>query len=149
MSNNSENENEKEQTRVSVRIGKFQVEVEGDYKNLKALMDEEVLAFIGKLQKALGDSQNMISPEVTTEDTKDEEIIPPLGRPSSTSDALSKLFDTEWGSKPRQLSDVMNALEANGVYYKKPVVAKVLVDLIKKKELRRLGSRGSYQYVKA
>jgi hypothetical protein len=140
-------QNKEEHSRVSVRIGNFQVEVEGTYANIKTLMEKEVLDFIGKLQRAVGETPTPITPEVS-EEAKEAEAIPPLGRPSTTIEALSTLFNTEWGEKPRTLADVMNSLEANGLYYKKAVVAKVLVDLIKRKELRRLGSRGSFQYVK-
>ena len=142
-------EQEEEHSRVSVQIGKFKVEVEGTHANIKSLMEKEVLDFIKKLQKAVGEipTPTAITPEVR-EGEEAEEVVPPLGRPSTTIEALSTLFTTEWGKKPRTLSEVMKALEANGLYYKKAVVAKVLVDLIKRKELRRLGTRGNYQYVK-
>ena len=41
----------------------------------------------------------------------------------------------------------MKAFEINGLYYKKAVVATILVDLMKKKELRRLGEKRNFQYV--
>jgi hypothetical protein len=140
-----ENEQKKEHSRVSVRIGDFQVELEGTHGNVTKLMGEDLFKFIRGLQETT--KQVPSSVEVSPEVAPEEEAVPPLGRPSTTTDALSQLFKTEWGKKPRLLSDVMQALEANGLYYKKAVVAKVLVDLIKKKELRRIGSKGSFQYV--
>jgi hypothetical protein len=142
----TEKELNKEHTKVSVRLGEFQVDIEGTHGNVRQLMEEDVFDFIKGLQETT--KQSATSVEVPPEVPSEEEVsVPPLGRPSSTIEALSQLFKTEWGRKPRQLSEVMQALEANGLYYKKPVVAKVLVDLIKKKELRRLGTKGSYQYV--
>jgi hypothetical protein len=141
----TEKEDAKDRSRVSVRIGDFQVELEGSHGNVKALMEKPVFDFIDKLQKVAGElppSEAQVMPE-----EKAKEFAPPLGRPSSTIEALSTLFKTDWGRKPRTLAEVMDALEANGLYYKKPVVAKVLVDLIKKKEIRRLGARGNFQYV--
>jgi hypothetical protein len=145
MSMPESNEQNKEHSKVSVRIGEFQVELEGTHGNVKKLMGEELFDFIKGLQETT--KQLPPSTEVTPEVSPEEEAVPPLGRPSTTMEALSQLFKTEWGRKPRQLSEIMQALEANGLYYKKPVVAKVLVDLIKKKELRRLGTKGTFQYV--
>jgi hypothetical protein len=139
------NEEAKEHSRVSVKIGDFQVELEGTHSNVQELMGKRLFEFIKDLQKTLEEVPSPI--EVTPEVPPEEEAVPPLGRPSTTIEALSTLFKTDWGRKPRPLSQIMGALEANGLYYKKPVVAKVLVDLIKKKEIRRLGSKGNYQYV--
>lgn len=140
-----ENEKNKEHSRVLVRIGDFQVELEGTHGNVMKLMGKDLFKFIRGLQETT--KQVSSSVEVSPEVAPEEEAVPPLGRPSTTIDALSQLFKTEWGKKPRLLSDVMQALEANGLYYQKAVVARVLVDLIKKKELHRIGSKGSFQYV--
>jgi len=141
----TEDEKKKEHSRVSVRIGDFQVELEGTHGNVTKLMGEDLFKFIKGLQETTKQVPSSI--EVGPEVAPEEEAVPPLGRPSTTIDALSQLFKTEWGKKPRLLSDVMQALEANGLYYQKPIVAKILVDLIKKKELHRIGSKGSFQYV--
>jgi len=140
-----EEQQNREHSRVSVKIGDFQVELEGTHSNVKSLMNKPLFDFIKELQKTIGE----IPPtaEVAPEVAPEEEVIPPLGRPSTTTEALSLLFKSDWGKKPRSLAQIMNALEANGLYYKTAVVAKVLVDLIKKKEIRRLGARRNYRYV--
>jgi hypothetical protein len=136
--------------RLSVRIGDFQVDLEGTQENIKELIGKKTLfEYIKELQKTSGNI-SIVSPatvEFAPEVPSEEEEVPPLGRPSSTIEALSKLFKTDWGRKPRPLAEIMKALEANGLYYKKPVVAKALVDLIKKQQLRRLGAKGSFLYV--
>src|SRR3972149_9152504 len=138
------NEQDQEHSKVSVRIADFQVELEGTHSNVKTLMSKELFDFIKGLQETIKQMQIPSQTEITSELAGEDETVPPLGRPGTTSEALSMLFKTEWGRKPRQLSEVMKALEANGLYYKKAVVAKVLVDLIKKKELRRIGNKGSF-----
>jgi hypothetical protein len=140
-----EEQQNKEHSRVSVKIGDFQVEIEGTHNNVRTLMDKPLFDFIKQLQGTIGE----IPPttEVTPEVAPEQEVIPPLGRPSTTTEALSLLFKSDWGKKPRTLAQIMNALEANGLYYKTAVVAKVLVDLIKKKETRRLGTKRNFQYV--
>ncbi len=133
-------------SKVSIRIGEFQVELEGTQADVEKMMGTASLFdFIKGLQETT--KQLQVSTEVTPEVAPEEESVPPLGRPATTTDALSQLFKTEWGRKPRPLSVIMKALEANGLYYQKPVVANVLVDLIQKKEIRRLGSRGNFEYV--
>lgn len=136
---------ERQFSRVSVRIGDVQVDLEGTHSNVKEIMEKDVLDFIEKLQKTISEKPGQaLTPEVVE---GAEETVPPLGKPSTTTEALSSLFKTDWGKKPRTLSDVMDALQANGLYYRKAAVAKILVDLIKDKQLRRIGSRGSFQYV--
>lgn len=43
------------------------------------------------------------------EEEKREEIIPHLRRPSSTSEVLLRLSNTECGKKPKPLGDIINA----------------------------------------
>jgi hypothetical protein len=138
-------EQDKEHLRVSVKIGDFQIELDGTHGNVISLMEKPLFDFIKELQKTIGEMPSMteLTPEVATEG----EIIPPLGRPATNIEALSLLFKSDWGRKPKPLPQVMNALEANGLYYKTAGVAKALVDLVKRKEIRRLGTRGNYQYV--
>jgi hypothetical protein len=138
-------EQSQEHSRLSVKIGDFQVELEGTHSNVRSLMNKPLFDFIKELQKTIGETPPIT--EVTPEIAPEEEVIPPLGRPSTTTEALSLLFKSDWGKKPRTLAKIMNALEANGLYYKTAVVATVLVDLIKKKEIRRLGTRRNFQYV--
>jgi len=86
----------------------------------------------------------------TAEEAPPTEYPPPLGKPSSLKEALTKLMvETGWGQKPRSLGEIMTALETNGLYYKKAAVATTLVYLVKSKILRRLGTRGNFQYVAA
>jgi len=141
----TKDEQDKEHSRISVRISDFQVELEGTHGNVKSLMGKTLFDFIKELQEIVGGMPPAI--EVTPEVAPEEEVIPPLGRPSTTTEALSLLFKADWGRKPRTLPAIMGALEANGLYYKSSVVAKVLVDLIKRKEIRRLGSKRNFQYV--
>lgn len=63
------------------------------------------------------------------------------------SEALSTLFKKEWGRKSRTLDAIMEVLEINGLYYKKAAVATQLVRIMRRQEIRRFGTRGSYKYV--
>ena len=83
-----ENEQKKEHSRISVRIGEFQVELEGTYDNIKKLMGKELFDFTKGLQETK--KQLPSSTEITPEVTPKEKTVPPPGRPSTTSEALSQ-----------------------------------------------------------
>lgn len=145
--NGKTEERENERSRVLVRIGKFQVELEGIHKNVQSLMGKPIFDFIEKLRGVVGEIP-AVKPKV--EAAVPTEYPPPLGKPASLGEALRVLMvDSGWGSKPRTLGEIMTALETSGLYYKKAAVATTLVTLMKSGVLRRLGSRGSYNYVAA
>jgi uncharacterized coiled-coil protein SlyX len=90
-----ENEQKKERSKISVRIGEVQVELEGTYDNIKKLMDKELFDFAKGLQetkKQLPSSTGITpapapkAPEVTP---KEKTVLPP-SKPSTTSEALSQ-----------------------------------------------------------
>jgi uncharacterized coiled-coil protein SlyX len=91
----NEDEQDKEHSRISVRIGEVQVELEGTYDNIKKLMGKELFDFTKELQetkKQLPPSTE-ITPEVkpkASEVTPKEKTVPPPSKPSTTSEALSQ-----------------------------------------------------------
>ncbi len=61
---------------------------------------------------------------------------------------LSKLFSDKWGREPRGLREVIEVLEAFGLYYTKSTVAVTLNRLVKRGILRRIKAKdGTYRYV--
>lgn len=148
MTEQKKKEESEEYSRVVVRMGEFEVELEGSHTNVQSLMGKPLFEFIEKLQKVVSE---IPTPEAEMpEAAPPTEYPPPLGKPATLGEALLKLMkESDWGRKPRSLQEIMSALETNGLYYKKAAVATTLVTLMKKKELRRLGTRGSYQYVAA
>lgn len=149
MTNETKKNENTERSRVSVRLGEFQVELEGTHANVKSLMGAELYTFIKGLQNVVGELPTMET-DVREEESHQTEYPPSLGKPPSLGDALKKLLVQEgWGTKPRTLSEIMTALETNALYYEKAAVATVLAALVKSGTLRRLGSRGSFKYVAA
>jgi len=141
-----------EHSKVSVRLGDFEVVLEGTQTNVEMLMGKRLYDFIGGLQKIAG---AVAVAEENKQETKTEvspptEYPPPLGKPANLVEALTKLMvDTGWGSKPRSFGEIMTALETNTLYYEKAAVATSLSNLVRQGKLRRLGSRGSFTYVVA
>ena len=140
-------EESSEKSRVVVRVGDVQIEVEGTLSTVNSLMGnkQNVFEVVRELLKIT--SETPLAETVSTVETEAEELPPQLGKPATCTEALSTLFKTEWGKHPRTLSEIMEVLELNGLYYRKSAVAKILTDLMKRKEIRRLGTRGNFKYV--
>ena len=149
MTQEERSEGEKDHSKVSVRLGEFQVELEGTHTNVKSLMGEGLYKFIRELKQVVGEIPS-VEEVKEAEEAPSTEFPPPLGRPASLTEALNKLMiESDWGRKPRTLGEINTALETNAIYHKPAAIASALVHIVKKGELRRLGSRGSFKYVVA
>ena len=89
-----EDEQKKERSRISVRIGEVQVELEGTYDDIKKLMGKDLFDFTKGLQETKKQlpSSTEITPEVTPkapEVTPKEKTLPPPIKPSTTPEAPS------------------------------------------------------------
>jgi len=122
-----ENEQKKEHSRISVRIGEVQVELEGTYDNIKKLMGKELFDFTKGLQETKKQlpSSTEITPAVTPkapvvtprvpEVAPKEKAVPPPARPSTTSEALSQ---------PSRVSAIGKTTEKKG---QKKIVGRTMV----------------------
>jgi len=91
----NEDEQNKERSKVSLRIGEVQVELEGTYDNIKKLMDKELFDFAKSLEgttKQLPSSTETApkltpkTPEITP---KEKTVLPP-SKPSTTPETPAK-----------------------------------------------------------
>jgi hypothetical protein len=89
-----ENEQKKEHTKISIRIGDAQVELEGTYENIKKLMGKEMVDFTEGLKGAKPlPSPTEIAPKITPktpEVTPREKPVPPPSKPPTPSEAAVK-----------------------------------------------------------
>jgi outer membrane murein-binding lipoprotein Lpp len=90
-----EDEQKRERSRISVRIGEVQVELEGTYDNIKKLMDKELFDFAKGLQETKKQlpSSTGITPETAPkapEVTPKEKTVPPPTKPPTTAKTLSQ-----------------------------------------------------------
>jgi hypothetical protein len=81
-----ENEQNKEHSRISMRIGEVQVELEGTIGNIKKLMGKELSDFTKGLQETT--KQSLSSTEFTPKVTPKEKTVPPPAIPSTKPKAL-------------------------------------------------------------
>jgi len=90
-----ENEQKKEHSKVSIRIGDAQVELEGTNENIKKLMGKELFDFAEGLKQTTKQlpSSTKITSEVTPkapEVSPKEKTMPPPSKPSATPEPLIK-----------------------------------------------------------
>jgi len=88
-----EDKRNKERSRISVRIGDVQVELEGTYDNIKKLMDKELFDFTKGLQETRKQlpSSTEITPEVAPKAPQvapKEKTVPPPTKPPTTTKTL-------------------------------------------------------------
>jgi cell division protein FtsL len=115
-----EDEQKKGRSRISVRIGEVQVELEGTYDDIKKLMDKELFDFAKGLQETKKQlpSSTGITPETAPkapEVTPKEKIVPPPSKSSTTSGALSQ---------PSRVSAIGKTTEKKG---QRKIVSKAMV----------------------
>jgi len=97
-----EDKKNKEHSKISLRIGEVQVELEGTYDNIKKLMGKDLVDFTKGLEKTTTQlpSSTEITPEVTPkapetapkapEVTPKEKTVPPPSKPSATPETPSQ-----------------------------------------------------------
>ena len=128
-----ENEQKKEHTKISIRIGDAQVELEGTYDNIKKLMGKDLADFTEGLKggaKPLP-SPTEIAPKIppkTPEVTPKEKPVPPPSKPSTPSEALVKPPVSAIGKTPEKVGK-KKAISRNAVIALVLVLA-LLVSLV-------------------
>jgi hypothetical protein len=97
-----ENKRDKERSKISMRIGDVQVELEGTYDNIKKLMDKDLVNFTKGLEKTPEQvpSSTEITPKVTPktpetaskapEVTPKAKTVPPPSKPSAAPETPSQ-----------------------------------------------------------
>ena len=102
-----ENEQKKERSKVSIRIGDAQVELEGTYDNIKKLMGKELVDFTKGLEETTKQlpSSTEIAPKITPktpEVSPKEKTMPPPSKPSTTPETLIKSPPVSTIGKPTE-----------------------------------------------
>jgi hypothetical protein len=134
-----------ERSKVVVRLGDTEIEIEGSSEFVKSYIGENIFEFLGNFQSSVA--------EIPTEEPEKptipgEEALPPkIAQASGLADALRSLFDTPWGKTPKSLDVIKQVLEVNGLYYEAKVISTQLLIMIRRGNLRRIGTKGNYQYV--
>jgi len=143
-------------TKIRVKIGQAEAEVEADPEHLKEAI-ELVPELAAKLptQRAEGPGERAepgieIQGDVSPQGTPAELPVVMLEKGDSLADVIGKFFAGPWGRDRRKLSDVREALQSYGLNYPKQSVAVALLRLAKTTKLRRFKAEdGEYVYTSA
>jgi len=72
--------------------------------------------------------------------------IPDIPAKLGCADAIRSALETEWGNKPRSMTEIQEALEANALFFSKGTISGTLTALTKRGDLQRLKETGRWVY---
>ncbi|MDP8022945.1 MAG: hypothetical protein ACP5LF_00860 [Nitrososphaeria archaeon] len=140
-------------SKVRLKIGVNEIEIYGVKEDMEYLSQLALKIYEG-ISKNVPQSQGKVTIiEKEEEQSKQAENIIQLPDiqpdPNSSLPAnILKLFVSEWGKKPRRLSEVKEVLDSFGLVYPKQTVAVSLLRLAKEGKIRRFkNERGEYVYI--
>jgi hypothetical protein len=115
--------------RVKMKIGDIEFEIESQEDQLQSAVDKILSAVTEKLK-----------------DTRLTERAVPPPRAETCKGVIQKLWEENWFSEPRGLSEVHSEMARRGFHYDRTAVAHALIDLVKDGILTREGKPRRYQY---
>ena len=118
--------------KVKIKIGNIEFEIESQEDQLQTAVDQ----ILSTVTEKFKDTQ------LTT--TTKRQALPP--RAETCKGVIQKLWEENWFSKPRGLSEVHSEMARKGFHYDRTAVAHALIDLVKDGILNREGKPRRYQY---
>jgi hypothetical protein len=111
-----------------MKIGDIEFEIESQEDQLQTAIDRILSTVTEKLKDA----------------RLSERVAPP--RAETCKGIIQKLWEENWFSTPRGLSEVHSEMARRGFHYDRTAVAHALIDLVKDGILTREGKPRRYQY---
>lgn len=140
-------------SKVRLKIGVNEIEIYGVKDDMEYLgqLALKIYDTVSKSTSSLQSKITVIEKEGEQEKQAENIIQLPdiqLDPNSSLPANIIKLFISEWGKKPRRLSEVKEVLDSFGLVYPKQTVAVSLLRLAKEGKIRRFkNERGEYVYI--
>ena len=118
--------------RVKMKIGDIEFEIESQEDQLQTAVDQ----ILSSVTEKLKETRLAIVAERTA--------TPP--RAETCKGVIQKLWEENWFTQPRGLSEVHSEMARKGFHYDRTAVAHALIDLVKDGILTREGKPRRYQY---
>jgi hypothetical protein len=118
--------------KVKMKIGDIEFEIESQEDQLQTAVDQILSTVTDKLKN----TQLSIVAE--------RQAPPP--RAETCKGVIQKLWEENWFSQPRGLSEVHSEMARKGFHYDRTAVAHALIDLVKDGILNREGKPRRYRY---
>jgi hypothetical protein len=131
---------------LNIRKGDIGIAIRGSSKEEILPKIDEALALLESAMEKLKARKI----EITSVPTVIAVEMPHISTPAtSCRDAIVKLLSTEWGKTPRTLSEIIDAMKINGIYFEKARVASDLLTLTRTGITRRLKTEAGFSYILA
>jgi len=121
-----------------VKMGEQEIEISGTR--------EEVIKTVGELPSLVASISKAF--ELTACKSVASAAYPSISS-SGCSEAVLELLETDWGRQARTLTELGEALKANGLHYPSTTISGVLAWLVRKNKIKRWKNDKGYVYVLA
>ncbi len=141
-------------TKIRVKLGHAEAEVEADPEHLREAIDlvPELASKLPRQHDVPVEKDQVVELPADGAERQLSSQFPvvTLEKGDSLADVIGKFFGGPWGREKRKLSDVREALQSYGLNYPKQSVAVALLRLAKTTKLRRFKAEdGEYVYTSA
>jgi hypothetical protein len=138
-----------------VKMGEYEVEIGGSREDVLKTI-EELPSLMAGVRGAFEDlkPKTVATLTVKTEAGKKEEPAaqkyPKVSRTEKCDEAILRVLETDWGKwRPRTISELKEALKANGLSFSGRVFAGVLMGLVRSGKVRRWKTDAGHVYILA
>ena len=137
-----------------VKMGEYEVEINGTREEVLKTI-EELPSLTVNVHKAFESLKPKTVATLTLkkEGAKEEALMqkyPKILRTEKCDEAILRILETDWGKwRPRTISELKEALKANGLNYSGRVFAGVLMGLVRKRKVRRWKTDAGHVYILA
>lgn len=132
---------------LRVRIGRYEIDIRGTREEVLKTLDE-LPDIVDKVSKAFRGAFVPTSADGSRVTPPTESAYPRISSRSSC-DAILELMSSDWGKRPKTLSDIARALEANALFFPTATIGKSLLRLVRRGKLRRWKTENGYSYILA
>ena len=138
---------DKETISLKLKLGNNELEVSGPYNSVVDLINLLLPYLMYKTSRRKGEAST------EKEAAASELPLPPsisIKKGEPLTDILTKLFNTGWGHNPKPLKEIIDILNAYGLYYPKSTIAVTLNRLSQRGIIRRIKTKEKrFLYVSA
>jgi len=127
--------------RFRVKIGDFEVELSGDYSYVK----EQYENLLSKILEQVEFSGLTLERQGKT----GRRSYKRSGETSQVVERLTILKDEGFFNEPKRLKEIRDEMARRGWYHNQDVIQQAILKHFDKHGIRRIGTRGSYRYVKS
>ena len=125
---------------VHLKLGNWEVEIICPQDQVRQVVQDVVVGLGKNIETQTTEKISIERESQSKKLGRDEHVI--------CRDLIEHLWQDEWFSKERNLSEVHIELSRQGYHYNKTSISHSLADLVRENVLTRMGSMRNYRYIK-